>query len=210
MFIHLGTEFIANELPPAWLVDAEGEPLELTDEAMVGAGWYRFTIEPEPGIAAGQRLTYTRPTSGADCIQVWVVEPLPEQEVAALRSANAERKWQAIKAERDIRKSGGFFTGSQWFHSDEASRGQYGILLTTALEKALPADYVLDPAWKDMSGGFSEMTVAKVRLIRDVGLLLERNLFTAAEAHRAAMEASPAPLEYDFSTGWPAHYEGAL
>jgi hypothetical protein len=32
-------------------------------------------------------------------------------------------------------------------------------------------------------------------------------IFSAAEAHKAAMEASANPAAYDFSAGWPAMFE---
>lgn len=118
-------------------------------------------------------------------------------------------KTAAIKAERDRRKAGGFYTGSQWFHSDEASRGQYGILLSLAVEKQLPSGYVLNAAWMDMDKVYTPMTVAKLRLIRDVGLVLEAALFDAAKAHIEALQASDDPAAYDFSSGWPAAYGDA-
>lgn len=114
--------------------------------------------------------------------------------------------WARIKAERDRRKAGGFKVGALWYHSDEASRGQYSILLSMAVEKAIPVGTALSPAWKDMAGNFAPMTVALLRQIRDAGLVLEQQLFTTAETHRAAMEASADPASYDFSTGWPAAY----
>ena len=117
-------------------------------------------------------------------------------------------QWQKIKAMRDARKSGGFKVGLKWFHSDEPSRAQYGILLTTALEKLLLDGYVLNAAWKDMGGLKEPLTVGILRQIRDAGLTLEATLFAVAEAHRASMEAAPNPETYDFTTGWPATYQG--
>lgn len=114
--------------------------------------------------------------------------------------------WNRIKAERDRRKAGGFKVGTLWYHSDEASRGQYSILLSMAVEKAIPIGTALSPAWKDMAGNFAPMTVALLRQIRDAGLALEQQLFTTAETHRAAMEASADPVSYDFSAGWPAAF----
>ena len=119
-------------------------------------------------------------------------------------------QWQKIKVLRDARKSGGFKVGVKWFHSDEPSRAQYSILLTTVLEKSLPVSYVLNAAWKDMSGAKEPLTVATLRQIRDAGLLLEATLFAVAENHRASMEAAPNPETYDFTTGWPAIYGEAI
>lgn len=117
-------------------------------------------------------------------------------------------QWLKIKTMRDARKSGGFKVGLKWFHSDEPSRAQYGILLTTALEKLLLDSYVLNAAWKDMSGVKEPLTVGILRQIRDAGLTLEATLFAVAEAHRASMEAALNPETYDFSTGWPATFGG--
>lgn len=114
--------------------------------------------------------------------------------------------WNAIKAERDRRKYGGFkvVVGGEdkWFHSDEPSRNQYGVMLTTAIEKGLPVDFVFD-AWKTMDGTKLPMTVELVRRIRDAGMAMEKQHFNNAEIHKAAMEASSDPAAYDFSTGWP-------
>lgn len=126
----------------------------------------------------------------------------------------ADQMWDKIKTERDLRKSGGFkvvVAGvDTWFHSDEPSRSQYGVLLTTAIEKALPVDFVFDPAWKCMDGTKLPMTVALVRQIRDAGLVVEAQNFNNAELHRAAMEASADPSAYDFSAGWHQIYAESL
>lgn len=121
-----------------------------------------------------------------------------------------EFKWSAIKAERDRRKSGGFkvVVGGEekWFHSDDPSRSQYGVLLTTAVEKTLPVDFVFDSAWKTMDGTKLPMTVGLVRSIRDAGLAMEKQNFNNAETHKAAMEASADPAAYNFSAGWAPAY----
>lgn len=124
----------------------------------------------------------------------------------AVQPTEKSLTWIRIKAERDRRKAGGFKVGTLWYHSDEASRGQYSILLSMAVEKSIPVGTALSPAWKDMAGNFAPMTVALLRQIRDAGLALEQQLFTIAETHRMAMEASADPASYDFSTGWPAAY----
>lgn len=129
---------------------------------------------------------------------VWV-------DTRALADIKAEQ-WALIKARRDSRKGGGFKVGARWYHSDEPSRAQYAILLTTALEKSLPPTAVLGAAWKAMDGAKQPLTVAEVRMIRDVCLTLDAALFAAAETHLALMEASTDPQGYDFTTGWPLVY----
>jgi hypothetical protein len=124
------------------------------------------------------------------------------------------RAWEAIKAERDLRKSGGFKVVvdgvDKWFHSNDPSRSQYGVLLTTAVEKGLPVDFVFDGAWKTMDGTKLPMTVELVRRIRDVGLVVEAQNFANAEAHKEVMMASAEPAAYDFSAGWSPTYGESL
>lgn len=133
-----------------------------------------------------------------------ITEPSAASVLAKVKTA----QWEKIKAMRDSRKSGGFKVGSNWYHSDAESRGQYGILLSTAIEKAMPIGTVLSPAWKDMAGNFAPMTVTLLRQIRDAGLVLEQQLFTVAETHKATMMGSTNPAGYDYTTGWPAVFAG--
>lgn len=84
MYIKLETEFITGELPAELAKDADGNERTPTDAELEQAGWYRFVVEPTPAVQFGERLTYTRTTSGAVCTQVWQVEPLPADVVAAL------------------------------------------------------------------------------------------------------------------------------
>lgn len=126
----------------------------------------------------------------------------------------ADQMWEKIKAERDLRKSGGFKAVvdgvDRWFHSDEPSRNQYGVLLTTAIEKVVPVDFVFDPAWKSMDGTKLPMTVELVRRIRDAGLVAEKQNFNNAEIHKAAMMASAEPAAYDFLSGWAQTFAESL
>lgn len=115
--------------------------------------------------------------------------------------------WRRIHDEREQRRlTGGVYVAPYWFHSDEPSRSQYGDLLTMALEKSLLPTYVLRTAWKTMSGATTPMTVALLRQIRDAGFVTENAIYDNAEVHKAAMEASPTPLSYDYSTGWPVSF----
>lgn len=84
MYIKLETEFITSELPDELTKDSEGNDRTLTDDELVQAGWYRFVVEPMPAVQFGERLTYTRTTTGAVCTQVWQVEPMPADVVAAM------------------------------------------------------------------------------------------------------------------------------
>lgn len=134
---------------------------------------------------------------------VMTVTPAPIPSAAEVRAKAAGEAWGAIKAERDRRKAGGVMIGGKWFHTDDPSRIQYGILDSKATRASLPATVVLHPAWKTMSSEKTPMTVAVLRQILDAGIVYEGAVFDVAETHRAAMEASADPAAYDFSGGWP-------
>lgn len=108
-----------------------------------------------------------------------------------------EDKWSAIKAERDRRTDqGGYKVGTKWFHSDQKSRSQQQDNEAAGLSLA-PVE------WKTMDGTTVPMTPELAIAIRAARMASDRAIFDAAEAHRAAMEASADPASYDFSGGWP-------
>jgi hypothetical protein len=109
--------------------------------------------------------------------------------------------WEKIKAERDQRKNGGFKVGDKWFHSDTESRiQQIGLVMAGAAVPAVP--------WKTMDGSFQTMSQALAGQIFQSAFALDSALFQKAEQHKALMEGSPDPLNYDYSTGWPENYFG--
>lgn len=114
--------------------------------------------------------------------------------------------WERIKEERDRRETGGYKVGAVWYHSDAPSIAKYGTFLSMAVEKSLPPETEIHPAWKDMAGNFAPMTVTLLRQIRDVGIAQVGQIFSVSESHKAAMLASADPAGYDFSNGWPAIY----
>jgi hypothetical protein len=106
-----------------------------------------------------------------------------------------------IKAERDLRKDGGTFTGGKWFHSDRDSRiQQLGLVMMGA---ALPA-----VQWKTMDGSYVTMNQTLAAAIFQATVTLDMALFSTAEVHIGAVSASLLPRDYDFTVGWPAHYVG--
>lgn len=120
--------------------------------------------------------------------------PTPEQAKAG--------KWLEIKAERERRKAGGVKVAGKWFHSDDASRiQQLGLVMMGA---NLPAGL----QWKTMDGSFITMTPAIAQQVFTGQAASDQAIFAAAEAHKAAMEASADPSAYDFSGGWPAIFAG--
>lgn len=112
--------------------------------------------------------------------------------------------WIKIKAERDRRKlTGGYQAAGKWFHSDAFSRSQQ--LGLVALDTNMPAGI----QWKTMDGSFVGMTPTLAQQILSAAAGNDIAIFTAAENHKVAMEASANPSSYDFSTGWPAMYQPA-
>ena len=113
--------------------------------------------------------------------------------------------WERIKAERDRRAALGVKVGQHWFHSDQKSRTQQlGLVL---LGQAIPPGL----EWKTLTFTqppvFVEMTPALAAAIVQATAASDKAIFSAAEVHRLAMEASAAPQDYDFSAGWPASIE---
>jgi len=108
-------------------------------------------------------------------------------------------KWLDIQAERNQRTDkGGYLVGGKWFHSDQASRTQQlGLVL-------LGANIPPGLQWKTMDGSFIVMTPTLAQQILGAAAASDAAIFAAAEAHKAAMEASADPAAYDFSGGWPA------
>lgn len=110
-------------------------------------------------------------------------------------------KWEAIKAERQRRTlTGGYQAGGKWFHSDLISRTQqFGL---NEINGSIPPGIM----WSTMDGSSIEVTWALVQQILAAALQSDLAIFDAARAHKAAMEASADPANYDFSGGWPPVY----
>lgn len=130
-----------------------------------------------------------------------VPEPVDLGSIEPRRSA----AWEAIKTERDRRAALGVKVGAHWFHSDQKSRTQQlGLVL---LGQSIPAGL----QWKTLSYTpspvFVTMTPALAAAIVQATAASDTAIFTAAEVHRLAMEASGSPEEYDSSAGWPVSIE---
>ena len=175
------------------MVAADLSPLE-PDVYLIPGG----AVDAEPPIIPdGKRAKWNGAGFDLETIQPPAPEPLPTTNELKVRA------WEAIKAERSRRKAGGVKVGEYWFHTDDASRIQYGILDGKATRAALPVNAVLQPEWKTMAGVKTPMTVALLRQVLDAGIASEAAVFDAAETHKAAMEAAADPAAYDFSGGWP-------
>ena len=109
--------------------------------------------------------------------------------------------WQVIKEYRDNHQLRGFAVGGYWFHSDNPSRIKYlGLLLMGA---GIPANL----QWKTMSGSFVTMTQSLAAQIFAATAAFDSAAFINAEVHKARLQASNDPLNYDYTTGWTATYE---
>lgn len=128
--------------------------------------------------------------------------------------------WDAIKAKRDQVKTGGVKVGTKWYHTDAESRIQHLGLLrladatvaaggtdTTTLKN--PADGKVIK-WKTMSGDLVSVTCKMANDLFAADAILDFSAHAAAETHKAAMEASTNPFEYDFSANWPQVYTDTL
>ena len=129
--------------------------------------------------------------------------PLYEEPVPQITPK--EFAWAGIKAERDRRAALGVKVDAHWFHSDEKSRiQQLGLVL---LGQGVPAGL----AWKTLTFAppvvFVAMTPALAVQIVQATAASDTAIFTAAEVHRMAMEASQDPGSYDFTGGWPPSIE---
>lgn len=125
-------------------------------------------------------------------------------------------KLDAIKAERDRRKLGGFKVGALWFHSDVDSRIQHLGLKDKARDLIAAGGALTDNLtilgqpvrWKTMDGSFATVTAQLAFDIVAAAGDFDAQLFAVAETHRAAMEATADPAAYDFSAGWPETFGG--
>lgn len=124
--------------------------------------------------------------------------------------------WERIKAMREQVKEGGVMAGGKWFHTDAASRIQHLGLLrladATRTAGGVDATALTNPAngavieWKTMDGTMVPMTCKLAEDVFAADAVLDFTAHAAAEAHKAAMELSENPFDYDFSTGWPGVY----
>ena len=118
-----------------------------------------------------------------------------------IKAKVAAARWDAIKADRDLRiQTGGYKVGAKWFHSDTFSRTQHTGLVM------LGANIPANTQWKTMDGTFVTMTQTLAGQIFATATASDIAIFATAETHRVAMEASADPASYDYSGGWPKVY----
>lgn len=124
-------------------------------------------------------------------------QPTPDEIAAAEHPAALATVAEAIKAERDRRKSLGCTVGPHRFHSDDPSRiQQLGLVMMGA---GMPAGI----KWKTMDGTFADMTPTLAAQIFQAQAARDMALFAVCEQHIAKARAAVDPLAYDYSAGWP-------
>lgn len=134
----------------------------------------------------------------SDGLQQWRLDPIAHEVQAAAC-------WERIMTERDRRKCLGVKVGTNWFHSDDASRiQQLGMVL---LGQSIPAGLQWKTLTMTPTPVFVDMTPALAVQIVQATAASDTAIFAAAEVHRIAMEALPDPGAYDFSGGWPISIE---
>ena len=131
------------------------------------------------------------------CVKITDAEATALQ-LPTIAHTKAER-WGVIKAERDRRTEAGGYkvpVVGKWFHSDQKSRSQQQ-------DNEAEGSALLPVAWKTMDGTFVTMTADLAAQVRAARMASDRAIFSVAEAHRVAMEASADPAVYNFMAGWP-------
>ena len=122
------------------------------------------------------------------------------------RGLSLPAKREAIKTERERRKSLGVKVGADWFHSDEGSRiQQLGLVL-------MGAGVPVGLQWKTLTRAgpvFVAMTPALATSVFQATAASDQAIFAAAEVHQTALLAAADPATYNVTTGWPASFEDA-
>jgi hypothetical protein len=138
-----------------------------------------------------------------------VLQERPTPPVAPIAQRRAEA-WERIKAERDRRRfDGGAKVGGNWFLSTQQAVGEYSALVL--MGSSFPPGAVLRAGWRTMVPGVTvDMTAALAAQILGSGFQAIAAIDDAAQAHRAAMQASDAPESYSITSGWPVSIGDAL
>lgn len=170
---------------------------------------------PKPETAPYQYATYEI----VDDIQVWAIVDWTTEQIAHAKQSAKTTTWGEIKSERDTRiTSSGVLVEGVWYHSDL----QFRSVITQACRlfaiDETPDDNptkvaisqqlseVRGKPWKTMDNQFVTPTHLLAIKIDAAHAVLTQGCHYHAEVHKAAMEASANPSEYDFSMGWPATF----
>ena len=179
-------------------------------------GWYTSTVIPGRTTSIAPPDTSMSTTPGQPRAnwdgRAWGMQPYVTEPDTAAATATAAKalivavKWAAIKAERDRRQTLGVKVGANWFHGDAGSRfQQLGLVVAGA---NIPPGL----QWKTLTrtgSVFIAMTPSLATSIFQSAMQSDSAVFSAAESHRIALEASATPEGYNLATGWPASFEDA-
>lgn len=196
-----------DEISSASVVPAAQVPIKCHSYADVQMGLFRADVSALGGNIAEHEALIA-------LVEAAIVLPTAA-ELLQQKSDLLAKMWEQIKASRDQHKGGGVLVNGKWFHTDTDSRIQQLGLKDTArdmlsagasLTDLVPIDGELVP-WKTMDGSYVQLSIQLVLDIVEAVKVLDKRVFKTAEAHRAAMEASTNPVEYDFSTGWPVGFQ---
>lgn len=170
---------------------------------------YQLTDSPSlvVRIEDGAQIPLPPNESEGFAYQQWLDEgnaPLPAP-VPSLGDQQAQM-WENIKAKRDeLRFDGGVEVGANWFLSTAQAVSEYTAL--SIIGAGAPGSTVLRAGWRTMVDGVTvDMTPDLVKQILSAGFTQVAAIDDASLKHKAAMEAAPDPMVYDFSGGWPATF----
>lgn len=173
-------------------------------------GWIDITNHPEKSLIVSQPSNYTYENGTFYYVPIYqpgkyykLQDGIWVTDTEALQVAR-DLTWNKIKAKRDTHKVGGVYIASvnKWFHTDSDSRiQQLGLVIMGA---GIPANL----QWKTLDGSFTVMTQSLAGQIFTGVAILDTTAFSVAEMHKQAMLASPDPLSYNYTTGWPALFGG--
>jgi hypothetical protein len=147
-------------------------------------------------------------------VHAWKVTVLEPEQIEALKNSKRIEKREAIKAHRDALQVAGCPVGTDWFHNDVKSRGQWERMVNRVDKEGLANDAPYTIAgqpvpWQTMAGDSVLLTAGKIRAVVAAMEVREAVLFAVAKQHIAAVNAVADPAAYIFTgpgKGWPAQF----
>jgi len=189
-------------LPPDWPALVEEYPLG--SNPTLAENWVRFESRVEyEAYRAAHQASYDAYAAGKKLI------------------ADKAAVWELIKNHRDTRMASGVYCNGHWFHTDLKSITQHSGLAGEAKEllaagatneTIMTEDLtafglgIQNIVWKTMSGAEVPMTCGLAIDLAKADKKSQILQFGVAKMHKAYMELSSDPLNYNFKTGWPPIY----
>lgn len=136
----------------------------------------------------------------------WVISP---EQQAALLAEQREQVRSKINALRDAKSAGGVYVEQlgKWFDSDSKAQGK--LLGLKATMDLVGDDMTVDWTCADNTD-FTGFGKPQLTAVIAVILQAENHNHTVARQHKAALEQSDNPLDYDYSGGWTQCYQDYL